>query len=107
MRVLGAGASVLLVGALIMAGIGLFCGPNTPFSVFSAQDAHGHRDKDAGKQSDRRATPGPGGTVGSSVPGGRRTSLGVSPSPSHSSAPSAKASRTPSPTNRAGRTPPG
>jgi hypothetical protein len=60
MRVFGAAASVLLVGALIVAGIGVFGGPNTPFSVFSA---HG-RDQgggDPGKKSDKRTAADPGG----------------------------------------------
>lgn len=101
LRVFGAAASALLVGALIVAGIGLFGGPDTPFSVFSA---HGHGDQggsDPGKKSDQ------GGYPGTSAPGAGSTSHGASRSRSSTPSPTASPSSSPSPTNGAGKTPPG
>ncbi|HKR71952.1 MAG TPA: hypothetical protein VJT16_24175, partial [Streptosporangiaceae bacterium] len=59
MRVLGAAASVFLIGALVIAGVGLFGGPDTPFSVFGApagngggqQASHGRKDPAPGTSS--------------------------------------------------------
>src|SRR5258708_39573454 len=60
MRLLGAGSSVLLVGALILAGIGLFGGPNTPLSVFGAPDGHDRSGTaGAGEQSGAPRAPRP------------------------------------------------
>jgi hypothetical protein len=106
MRLLGAGASVLLVGALILAGIGLFGGPDTPFSVFRAPIASRHDDPGTTGHS-ASGQHGPG-AAGGSQPPGSPTSPGRSPSPSHSAAPSSPApSTSPAPTNSAGKTPPG
>jgi len=88
MRLVGAGVSVLLVGALILAGIGLFGGPNTPLSVFGAHGQSGTGG--AGKQSGAHSAPGrpaPGSGSSSSRPG-QHTSPTRSGSPSHSAAPS-------------------
>jgi len=84
MRLLGAGSSVLLVGALILAGIGLFGGPNTPLSVFGA---HGQSGTGGGKQSGAHSAPGrPAPDSGSSSRPGQHTSPTRSGSPSHSAA---------------------
>jgi hypothetical protein len=105
MRVLGAGASVLLVGALILAGIGLFGGPDTPFSVFRAPIANrgqGGPDGGAGHSASGQRVP---GAADGSQPPGSPTSPA---SPSHSAAPSSPApSTSATPTNSAGKTPPG
>jgi hypothetical protein len=111
MRVFGAAASVVLVGALIIAGIGLFGGPNTPFSVFGAPAAkdHGHRGAtgtgtgNAPGSSSRSPTDAPSGSAS------RSGKPSPSPSPSTSRHRSATPTPTssPSPTNPAGKTPPG
>jgi len=114
MRMAGAGGSVLLVGALILVGIGLFGGPNTPLSVFGAPVAHGRSGTGgAGKQSGAHSAPGrptPGAGSSSSRPGQHTSpTLSGSPSPSHSAAPSptASPSSSPTPTSTASMTPPG
>src|SRR5260370_6902060 len=57
MRLLGAGASVLLVGALILVGIGLFGGPNTPFSVFGAPTPSPHGNPGTARDHGRARPP--------------------------------------------------
>ncbi|MDR2984827.1 MAG: hypothetical protein LBV34_08295 [Nocardiopsaceae bacterium] len=99
LRVVGAAASVLLVGALIVAGIGLFGGPNTPFSVFGAPPANGKGHP--GGDGDRAPASG-----AASNPGPSRSAT-PSPSGSGSHSRSPRASRSPSQTNKAGNTPPG
>src|SRR5262249_50149446 len=96
MRVLGAAASVFLVGALVIAGGGLFGGPDTPFSVFGAPAGNGG-DQQA---SHGRKDPAPGA---SSVP----AAGSAKPSASADHSPSRRPGASPTPTNKAGKTPPG
>ncbi|HET9898212.1 MAG TPA: hypothetical protein VFQ44_25055 [Streptosporangiaceae bacterium] len=112
MRVLGAVASVLMVGALIMAASGLFGGPDTPFSVFGSPSAQRHDQHGASGHSGK----GGGTAPGSATRSGLVSPSGSAPSPSGSASPSPSASGrspaptqsiSPVPTNKAGRTPPG
>src|SRR6266704_2249573 len=94
MRLLGAAGSIFLLGALILAGLGLFGGPP------SQQGNSG-----AGGQPGRSGQGAPGGS-----PGSRTPSPAPRPSGSGSASPSAQptsVSASPAPTNRAGKTPPG
>ena len=107
MAMLGAAGSILLVAALVLAGIGLFGGPDTPFSVFGAPkiaDQGKHGAGQPGGQGHHAGGSGSPGAGGSSAPSGSG-----SPSPSGSAAPSptGSPSSAPTPTNKAGRTPPG
>ncbi len=111
MRLAGAGGSVVLVGALVLVGIGLTGGPDTPFSVFSAPHRHSQEHR---SRSSRHGTAGrqrPGSAVPSSSP-----DPPASPQPSPSASPSSPAAgpspttspgTSPAPTNKAGKTPPG
>src|SRR5260370_19495741 len=112
MRMLGAGASILLVGALILVGIGLFGGPNTPFSVFGAHGARRPGDpgtaRDHGRAGHRASGRHAPGTPGGASAPGSTTSPAPSPSKSAGrSSPAPSPSASPTPTNKAGRTPPG
>jgi hypothetical protein len=113
MRMMGAGGSVLLVGALILVGISLFGGPDTPFSVFGAPIAQRQGQPGtggAGKQSGPSAPgrPAPGSGSSSSRPGQHASpTRSGAPSPSRSAPTSPTASPSSTPTNGAGKTPPG
>jgi|SRR6185437_14797372 hypothetical protein len=107
MRVFGAAASVVLVGALIMAGIGLFGGPETPFSVFGAPPAPAR-----GHHGPAGSAPGSSRSMQPNAPSGSGPAHSGQPSPTptpsrsrHSPSPTPTSS--PAPTNKAGRTPPG
>jgi hypothetical protein len=109
MRVFGAAASVVLVGALIIAGIGLFGGPNTPFSVFGAPAAtdHGHQGTTGrGNGTAPGSSSRPPDAPSSSAPAGS-SKPSPSPSTSRRRSPTPTPSSSPSPTNKAGKTPPG
>lgn len=102
MRLAGAAGSVILVGALVLVGIGLTGGPDTPFSLFSAPHVHGHghRSRSSGHGTPGRHLPRPAVPSSSSDPSARlRPSASASPTPSPSPSPV--------PTNKAGKTPPG
>lgn len=107
MRLLGAAGSVILLGALILVGIGLFGGPDTPFSVFGAPHAHsqGNPGDSKSRLHSGRSTPGqPGSGPSSSRSPSPRPRLSGSRSPSGTPT---SASTSPAPTNSAGKTPPG
>jgi hypothetical protein len=111
MRVFGAAASIVLVGALVMAGIGLFGGPNTPFSVFGAPASgdHGHQGTTGQGASGGPASASslPAGAPGSGPAHSGSRSPSPSPSASRDQSPAPTPSISPTPTNKAGKTPPG
>lgn len=102
MRLAGAAGSVVLVGALVLVGIGLTGGPDTPFSMFSAPHEHGqtHRSRSSGHGTPGRHLPPSAVPSPSSDPSAR-------PRPSASASPTTSPGPSPVPTNKAGKTPPG
>jgi hypothetical protein len=99
MRMLGAGGSVLLLGAVILVGIGLSGGPDTPFTVFGAPATHRH--------ADGRPAPGSASSPPTGTPITPARSRAPSPTKSADPSPAPSPTSSPAPTNRAGKTPPG
>src|SRR5215472_14336204 len=97
MKAAGVAGSLLLVGALVLVGLSLFGGPNTPLSVFVKPPSPAGR---SGHES-----PGHAGSVsGTSAPRARSESPAPRPSPSGKGT---GQSASPTPTNPAGKTPQG
>ncbi|HEX9035150.1 MAG TPA: hypothetical protein VF834_25190 [Streptosporangiaceae bacterium] len=112
MRLIGAGASVFLVGVLILVGIGLFGGPSSRLSVFGPQPQqppgphsthagkrhHGTRDHST-PAPDRSTSRSPSPAPSSSRPASPSPSGSPSPSPSHGHAKSPHPHPSPSSTH--------
>ncbi|HEX5189781.1 MAG TPA: hypothetical protein VFW16_09585 [Streptosporangiaceae bacterium] len=108
MRVIGAAASMALVGALVLAGVGLFGGPDTPFSVFGAPAKPTHGPGAAGPRGSGGRAPGSAsGVPGAPSAPARSGKPSPSPSTSQDHSPTPTPTSSPTPTNKAGRTPPG
>lgn len=109
MRRVGVAASIFLIGALILVGIGMFGGPRTPFSLWAPQ-SQGHTQAGPSVRHRQHAGSGaPGHTApwqASAPSPGPDHSPTPSPAPG-SASPTSSPSDSPSPTNPAGHTPPG
>lgn len=103
LRIVGVAGSMFLVSALVLVGLGLFGGPNTPLSVFGPRPHPSHSGA-AGR--DGKGEPGrdrPGSSA-NRTPSARRSSH----SRTASATPTASSSKpSPTPTNKGGKTPRG
>src|SRR5215467_2599534 len=107
MLIVGAGASVLCVAALVMVATGLVGGPNSPFSLLSPHSAASSPASGAHSHGSHRGDP-PSRSGSTGVPGsGQPSSPGTSPSPKADPSPSPTSSASPSASPSSSRTPPG